>query len=143
MPKATTNNIKLRKTRVKNIMLGGHMQKGLFADEPISKGDVVIRMSPSKSKILARRTYKRRLATTPDLKHDFAIEVQGDKYATDWHTSAVPKWYRMNHSALAPNVEYEWVGKMRTGYVAWRATKAIRKGAEIKFDYGDAPVEWG
>ena len=135
--------LRIKKTKIGRVRLQGRMQKGLFANETIATGDFVARMDPKKVKILSRRTYKRRLAESPELQGDFAIEVQGNKHATDWHTHTAPRWYRLNHSALRPNVEFEWVGKKRGGYIAWRAIKNIRKGAELKFDYGAAPIEWG
>jgi SET domain-containing protein len=145
-PKTKPRSIRLKKTKIKEVTLtvGGETQtqKGLFADEDIDVDDFVARMNPEKIRILSRRAYKARLKENPKLDKDFAIEVQGNKYATDWNVR-VPKWYRMNHSATSPNVEYEWVGKKKDGYIAWRAIKRIRKNAEIRFDYGDAPAEWG
>jgi SET domain-containing protein len=124
MPKYTVRN-----AQRKGVSIG----KGLFASEPIAKGDVVVRMNKRKLKRMAESTWQR-YHEQHKLPHDGAVyDRQLQQRVSDWpNLKAMPRWYRLNHSS-SPNLEMEY----RDGNVQWVALRRIRQGAELTFDYGE------
>ena len=65
--------------------------------------------------------------------HFFNYVIYDPSFTHD-HT---PRWYRLNHS-FHPNVKMYKHGTQ----VQWKTLRPIKKGEELRFDYGHADPSW-
>ena len=53
-----------------------------------------------------------------------------------------PKWYRMNHRRIRPNVAPRFLNES-TREVVWVTIRPVRAGEELVYAYDNVPREWG
>ena len=115
-----------------NVQIG----MGLFAGQNIRAKENVVGMKKDK---VTRFTEKRwnKHYKEKNLPHDAAIYVSRiNKRITDWQDT-MPLWYRLNHSKN-PNLEMTY----QNHRIVWVATRNIKNGEELTFDYGEGVEDW-
>ena len=125
------------KTIVKKAKYG----KGLYANEDIK----YTRLVKDRPMIISFEFKKTNLKKWEHLVETLKIPDDAGMYEnnsikydpTFTNPKKPPKWYRLNHS-FSPNAEIKSKGKL----VYWTPLRDIKKGEEIKFDYGQADPSW-
>jgi hypothetical protein len=116
---------------------------GLFASMDIKQGSIVVAMNEPHQVLKQQAdTYLRRHSCLPEdaVVHD---ERGGKKLA--WYDASFtddesrPHWHFLNHSGKA-NTAPRVCGA--EGRFEWIARKAVRKGDELTFDYGEPDESW-
>ena len=130
---------------------------GLFtAEETVPKGKFITYMQGQErvSEIEALARIEANGGLDNDWPHDCYIKMPGrmcfwdNEFEGNGHKRdvAVPYWYLMNHAHESiANVEMLVMNPsapMRAQRLAWRATRDIAVGEELRFAYGSVPQEW-
>jgi hypothetical protein len=120
---------------------------GLFANEWIRKNTLVAFMK--QPTILDKFDFEasRNVHHWP---HDSAVEIDKSEKKVmmdmSWKDWNIPVWYRINHSSQ-PNTEmllihYDLGDGKKNQTIGWFATKVIRPGDEITFEYVHPDENW-
>ena len=125
---------------VQTIIKKSKYDMGLFAGEDIKHQRLVRDRAIVASFAGKRMTAKQwnKYYTKKGLPSDAGLHffnyVIYDPTFTKDHT---PRWYRLNHS-FKPNVKFHKAGTK----VLWKTLRNIKKGEELRFNYGDADPSW-
>ena len=126
--------------------------EGLFATENIEKNVIVVQLSPSREWIYVSngkkmksivKSLEQHITRKKNLPRDSIIQFGSYVFWEPLFNENIPLWYKLNHSRKHAQLKVELIIKQEEKpMLVWKTIRAIKKGEELYFDYGEPDPEW-